>query len=275
MKGALNNFIVETYSRLASEYDDDSNRYSCWGRVTQKALTSISVNLKEHYKLVLDVGCGPGRDLEHLASQSGPDVQFIGLEPAANMRTIATARVQKYPNVRILDGSFEEMGLETDSVDYLYSVLAFHWTTDLNQSVNEISRVLKPTGEMDLVFTGRYNGPEFIEKTTPIFRKYMGLASLIESTKMRKQLTKDAANQLFIKQFNQPGLTIEETYETYYDTLEGHWSWWVRAEGHFVKVPPHRREKCDQEVKQAIASLANDKGIPYTVNLLHVKLRCV
>src|SRR2546425_1830272 len=239
MRGVLMNSVVEAYSRLAGEYDDDRNLYSCWGRVTQKALTSISMNLKDIYELVVDVGCGPGRELLHLASKSKPEVQFVGLEPAANMRTIAIEKVQKLPNVRILDGSFEKMPLENESVDYLYSILAFHWATDLDQAVNEISRVLKTTGEMDLVFIGRYNGREFIEKTTPIFRKYMGLASLVESGKLRKQLRKDAAAQLFSKKFNEPRLTIEESYETYYDTLEGHWGWWVRIEGHFVNIPPH------------------------------------
>jgi len=191
------------------------------------------------------------------------------------MRAIASRRLQQYPNVCIVNGSFEKMGLESDSMDYLYSILAFHWTTDLDQSVSEISRVLKSTGEMDMVFIGRNNGREFIEKTTPIFRKYMSLSSLVESSMMRKQLTKDAAIQLFSKNFRQHELTIEETYETYYDTLEGHWSWWVRIEGHFVKVPPHMKEQCDQEVKKAMSNLGTEKGIPYTVHLLHVKRRCI
>jgi ubiquinone/menaquinone biosynthesis C-methylase UbiE len=272
MREVLMNSIVETYSRLANVYDDDRNLYSCWGRVTQKALAFISLDLKDIYELVVDVGCGPGRELLHLVSKSKSKVQFIGLEPAANMRTIAIAKAQKHPNVRILDGSFEKMPLESESVDYLYSILAFHWTTDLDQAVNEISRVLKPTGEMDLVFIGRYNGREFIEKTTPIFRKYMGLASLVESSQLRKQLTKNAAMQLFSRKFSEPRLTMEESYETYYDTLEGHWNWWVRIEGHFVNVPPHKKKQCDEEVKQAIASLTTEKGIPYTVHLLHVKL---
>ena len=35
-----------------------------------------------------------------------------------------------HPNVRIVDGCFESLPLEPHSLDYLYSVLAFHWTTD-------------------------------------------------------------------------------------------------------------------------------------------------
>lgn len=267
------NPIISTYSQLADEYDDDSNIHSCWGQITRKALASVTLNLKPGYKRVVDVGCGTGRELFHLASRSATDVQFIGIEPAENMREKAARRMKAYPNVQVLDGSFESMPIEARSVDYLYSILAFHWVSDLDRAVDEVARALKPTGEMDLVFIGRYNGQEFIKVTSPIFMKYMGLASLVESAKMRKQLRKDEAIQLFGKRFQAPELLVEESYETYYDTREGHWSWWVRIEGHFVNVPADKKKRCDQEVKQAISTLVTDKGIPYTVHLLHVSLR--
>jgi ubiquinone/menaquinone biosynthesis C-methylase UbiE len=271
------NPIVETYSELARKYDDVNNLSSCWGRVTEGALRDIA--LKEHYKRVVDVGCGTGRALGELASRAKPDVELIGLEPAANMRLRARELTQGYPNVRVVDGCFEKMPLDPGSVDYLYSILAFHWTTDLEQSVNELARVLKPTGECDLIFIGRNNGREFIKSTTPIFLKYMGTALLLESAKMRKQLSRDAALELFGERFAcngaHPSCVIEESQTTYYDTLEGHWSWWVRIEGHFVKIPPNRKEECDREVRKAISKLETDQGIPYTVHLLHVKIRPV
>jgi ubiquinone/menaquinone biosynthesis C-methylase UbiE len=269
----LSNPIVSAYSELADEYDGESNLYSCWGQITQQALASISLALKPHYRVVVEVGCGTGRDLLALASQSGPELQFIGLEPAANMRERARRRVSDYPNVRTLDGRFEQIPLESGSVDYLYSLLAFHWVTDLEQAVREIRRVLKPTGEMDLVFVGRHNGQEFIKATSPIFLRHMGLAALVKSAQMRKQLVRDAAAQLFSKEFGPAGLKVTESYETYYDTLEGHWSWWVRVQGHFASMPPDKKERCDQEVKQALAALATEQGIPYTAHLLHVSLR--
>jgi hypothetical protein len=35
------NPIVETYSRLAREYDEDANFLSCWGRASERALSMI------------------------------------------------------------------------------------------------------------------------------------------------------------------------------------------------------------------------------------------
>ena len=189
------------------------------------------------------------------------------------MRQIAIGRLQQHPNVDVLDGSFEQMPLTTASVDYLYSILAFHWTTDLERAVDEIGRVLKLTGEMDLVFIGRHNGQDFIKQTTPLFLKHLGLAGLVESARLRKQLSIAQAVDLFSKKFSGSGFTVEESYETYYDSLEGHWSWWVRIEGQLLNLPPDKKADCDREVRKSLSALTTDKGIPYTAHLLHVRLR--
>jgi ubiquinone/menaquinone biosynthesis C-methylase UbiE len=265
------NPIVETYSRLAQQYDDDANLRSCWGRATDSALSSLVI--KDDYRVVLDVGCGTGRGLLRLAPQSRPGVRFIGVDPAQNMRLLASERLRHRPDIEILDGGFECIPLAARSVDYLYSIFAFHWVTDLDAAVTEISRVLAPTGEMDLYFIGRHNGREFIRKTTPLFLKYMGPARLLDSARMRKQLTREDALRLFSPSFGPLELTVEESQRTYYDTLEGHWGWWVRIEGHFMQIPPDRREECNREVKDSLLSLLGEQGVPYTIHQLHVKLR--
>src|SRR5206468_7054177 len=178
---------------------------SCWGRVTQHSIGLVE--LRTTHEVVVDVGCGTGRELAQLASIHPPYIKFIGVEPAPNMREIAAARTARYPNACTIDGRFECLPLETHSVDYLYSILAFHWTTDLRKSVSELARVLRPTGEMDLTFIGRNNGREFIMKTTPVFFKYMTLATMVEAVSLRKQLRLEEATALFREAFDSPGLT--------------------------------------------------------------------
>jgi ubiquinone/menaquinone biosynthesis C-methylase UbiE len=265
------NPIVETYSRLAHEYDDDLNIKSCWGQASQKAIASIG--FRESDKLILDVGCGTGRAVASLAATARPDVTFIAVDPADTMCEIARERTHSDERIRVLHGAFENIPLESHSVDNLYSILAFHWVTDLQASIAEISRVLKPGGAMDLFFIGRNNGREFIQKTSPIFLKYMGPARFLDSARLRKQLTRESALQLFSQKCDPTRLRVEESYDTYFDTLEGHWAWWVRIEGHFVKIPADEKAECDLEVKHALESLHGPKGIPYTIHQLRVSLR--
>jgi len=265
------NPIVETYSRLAHEYDDEANFQSCWGRASERALSSIHV-LGDH-RLVVDMGCGSGRAIHALAAGAPPHTRFVGIDPAENMCRVAAQKTALQKAVQVRQGSFENIPLESASVDYLYSILAFHWVTDLAASVAELARVLKPNGEMDLFFIGRDNGREFIQKTSAIFLKYMGPALLLDSARLRKQLTRDAALQLFSGVFEPSCLSVEESFRTYFDTLEGHWSWWVRVEGHFVKIPPEKKTQCDREVRAALQTLSEPRGIPYTIHELHVRVR--
>jgi ubiquinone/menaquinone biosynthesis C-methylase UbiE len=266
------NSIVETYSQLAAQYDAAENLLSCWGVASDKAVASL--RLRDRHERVVDVGCGSGRALIALATRTMGSKEFIGIEPAQNMRHLASRLTKPYPSIRILDGAFETISCETGTVDYLFSILAFHWTTDLRQSVRELQRVLRPDGEMDLFFIGRQNGQEFIRATTPIFHRYMGPIELLRSASMRKQLSKAAAEELFGGCFGNR-ISVRESFDTYYDTLEGHWNWWVRIEGHFVQIPADKRSQCDGDVKNALASLQTAAGIPYTIHLLHVQVRGV
>ena len=265
------NKIVETYSRRAADYDDPRNLDSCWGRIARLSLDFVK--LGDRHRTVADVGCGSGRELANLARRSAPEISFFGVEPASGLRQIAAARAADLPNVQILDGRFEELPLATGSVDYLYSVLAFHWTTDLKTSVGELARVLSPRGEMDLTFIGKHNGREFIRKTSPVFFRYLKPARLIEAAALRKQLSLEEARTLFGETFDESGLEVAESYHTFYDTLDGHWAWWVRIEGQLVDVSEEQKAECDAAARAALASLETGQGIPYTVHLLHVRLR--
>jgi len=126
---------------------------------------------------------------------------------------------------------------------------------------------------MDLFFIGRNNGREFIQRTSPIFLKYVGPALFLDSTRMRKQLKKEEAFQLSAATLPQERLSTEESYETYYDSLEGHWGWWVRIEEQLVRIPGDKRETCNREVRDALLSMAGERGIRYTIHRLHVILR--
>lgn len=267
----MSDTVIATYSDLAARYDEQRNLTSCWGQAADEALGEIHVSPDD--RLVVDVGCGTGRALRALAAGAHEHTRFVGVEPAEGMRQLAASTTGPCRNVRIIDGRFEKLPFDRHSIDYLYSIFAFHWTTDLEASVGELSRVLKPDGAMDLFFIGRHNGREFIQATSRIFLRYLGAKGLLEASVMRKQLTLAEAEELFSARFDRSRLRIEEQRRTYFDTLDGHWGWWVRIEGQFVRIPPERRQACDAEVKAALSALNTDRAIPYTLHRLHVSVR--
>jgi ubiquinone/menaquinone biosynthesis C-methylase UbiE len=265
------NPVVSGYSDLAAAYDAPANQRSCWGTSTEEIVSGIE--LRPTYRAVADIGCGTGHELLAIASRASGDVQLFGVEPADQMRERAAARTSHLSNVHILDGTFENIPLDSGSIDYLYSIYAFHWATDPQRGAEEIARVLRHNGELDVFFVGPDNGHEFNRVTTPIVRKYMGRAYMVAAAKMQRQISREQAVELFAGTLGREGLTVDESRHTYYDTLDGHWGWRVRIEGHFSRIPADKRAAFDDEVRDALQELSTERGIPYTIHQLHVKLR--
>lgn len=260
--------VFSTYSKMADKYDDEGNVKSCWWEHTDKNVRSIV--LKERYRTVADIGCGTGAQLHQLAVKAPRSVRFFGVEPAENMRKRAVELNKPLPNVTVLAGAFENIPLESASIDYMYSINAFHWAADPAKGLAEVKRVMRSGGEMDHFFIGRDIGREFIKATTPIFMKYMGPKALLEAAKMRTQFTKDGAATFFGERFGAKHVQVDEVYDVYYDTVDGHLGWWVRIEPQLLAIPADRKAACDRDIRGALAALDRGKGVPYTMHQIHV-----
>ena len=83
---AIHDAVVETYSQLASVYDDPSNIASCWGRVTRHSLGllrlragSTGAPVREHRPGCDLRGYGrPGRDQLRRLADAGQQRHLIG-----------------------------------------------------------------------------------------------------------------------------------------------------------------------------------------------------
>jgi ubiquinone/menaquinone biosynthesis C-methylase UbiE len=265
------NVVFDTYSDQADTYDGTDNARSCWGLDTERIIRSLLLQPK--HRTVVDVGCGTGGALLHLASDAPPDVRFIGVEPAENMRRRAEALLAHLPNAALLAGSWESIPLPDASVDCMISINSFHWSSDPGRAIAEAQRVLAPDGDMDHFFIGRLIGREFVKVTSPIFLRYMGPKRLLEAASMRQHLTRQEAEAVFRDAFPSYDVQVTESFDTYYDSVEGHLGWWVRIEPQLLGIPPEKREACLAEVRHALGSLTTEQGVPYTKHTLHVAVR--
>lgn len=94
---------------------------------------------------VLEIGCGPGRLLEPLASRFKC---VVGVDFSPDMVRYARHRLQRYQNVRVLLNDGRTIPLPASSVDFVYSVITFqHMGLEAIQSYfQEVYRVLRPGG---------------------------------------------------------------------------------------------------------------------------------
>lgn len=132
--------IVKEYSRLAPEYD---TRWSFYIEATTSA-TIARLSLPPTGR-VLDVGCGTGALLQELARKF-PQVTLVGIDPVPKMLAVARGRVP--PSTELREGWVEELPFEDNDFDVVVSCNMFHYLWQPVSALMEMSRVLRPGGEL-------------------------------------------------------------------------------------------------------------------------------
>ena len=104
--------------------------------------------------VIADIGSGTGI-LTKIFLDHGN--QVYGVEPNKEMREATEKILQEYPNFSSLEGSAESTGLEENSIDLIIAGQAFHWF-DIEESKREFKRILKPSGNVVLIWNNRAKG---------------------------------------------------------------------------------------------------------------------
>jgi SAM-dependent methyltransferase len=108
-------------------------------------------------KLIADIGAGTGISTA-LFLDAGYKV--IAIEPNQEMRAKSFELLGNYPGFKAMNGTAENTGLETGSIDFMIAGQAFHWF-DREKSNTEFKRVLKPGGIVALIWNERKTSSDF------------------------------------------------------------------------------------------------------------------
>ncbi|HIA08188.1 MAG TPA: malonyl-ACP O-methyltransferase BioC [Chromatiaceae bacterium] len=99
-------------------------------------------------KVILDVGCGTGRATQAL-SERYRKAQLIALDLAEPMLNKVRQRQSIWPwqrRTRLLCGDAEQLPIADESVDLVFSSLTIQWCSDIEKTMQEFHRVLRPGG---------------------------------------------------------------------------------------------------------------------------------
>jgi len=99
-------------------------------------------------EIVLDIGCGSGASVRAIASNLKTG-NVTGIDPTPKMLEIATKLTVKDSNfqqVTFLLAGAERIPVESESCDLVLAVNTLHHWVNVNDGLNEVLRILKPSG---------------------------------------------------------------------------------------------------------------------------------
>ena len=131
----------QKWSRRAATYDDKWHDYF---RFMQKELISMAkINPPINF---LDLGCGTGWAVCHVAQMTNGQGNFVGIDIAKGMIEKSKENAKGLPNVRFYEASSDNLPLESDYFDTIICTNSFHHYSRPEAALSEANRVLKPDG---------------------------------------------------------------------------------------------------------------------------------
>jgi arsenite methyltransferase len=102
--------------------------------------------------VVVDLGCGAGTDLLIAAQMTGPAGRVVGIDMTSSMldRARASAVEMGLGNVELYEALVESLPVDDASVDVVISNGVIDLVPDKDAVLDEIDRVLRPGGRMQL-----------------------------------------------------------------------------------------------------------------------------
>ncbi len=135
--------IAASWSRLGQNYASSSPHKH--GLSLPKL---IALARPQATDICLDIGTGTG----HTAAALAEHAKYVyGLDPAEGMRQAAQEAYGHFKNIKFIDGTSEQTGFEDNSFDIITARHTLHHHPNIQKTILELHRVLKPTGRLVIV----------------------------------------------------------------------------------------------------------------------------
>ena len=138
--------LAKTFDEWASNGRDASMEQG-HGDVVSQVIAEMGISSGQQ---ILDLGCGNGWATRLLA-KSGSGVSSIGIDISPEMIARAEELHSFTIRARYEVGPFEKIDFGDAKFDRVFSMEALYYAVDLDASLSEILRVLKPGGAADII----------------------------------------------------------------------------------------------------------------------------
>jgi malonyl-CoA O-methyltransferase len=200
--------VGASFDRAAKDYDAAAFLQK---EVSDRLLERLELTTLEPLR-VLDVGCGTGRPTRQLLKQY-PKAEVIGVDLAPGMIAVAESHQPPFykwwgRKARYLRAEASDIPLPDASCDLVYASLLLQWCEDLDKTLLEWRRLLKPHGL--LLFSTL--GPDTLKELRAAWSAADGYVHVNRFLDMH-----DVGDALIRAGFVEPVMDVEHMVLTYGD----------------------------------------------------------
>jgi len=142
MKKTVNE-VAASWSKLGQNYAE--SRPHKHGLSLAKLITLARPQSQD---LCLDIGTGAGHTAAALAAHAK---HVYGLDPSEGMRQAAQDMYGHLSNIEFVDGTSEQTGFDDESFDIVTARHTLHHHPNIEKTMLELARILKPGGRLVIV----------------------------------------------------------------------------------------------------------------------------
>ncbi len=134
----VKNKIAQKFNKAAQTYD---NAAIIQQEVANRLFERLEF-IKLNPEIILDIGAATGY-CTGLLQKKYPKSRVIGIDIADELLKVATKKSSK---IEYQCADMDELPFENNSVDIIFSNMTIQWSLDLEHTLREFNRVLKPNG---------------------------------------------------------------------------------------------------------------------------------
>ncbi|MDN4067937.1 class I SAM-dependent methyltransferase [Paenibacillus vini] len=171
-------------------------------------------------KKILEVGCGSGQSLQYLGERQAGELWGIDISERQLEKTEQVLTSSGLSAKLICSPMEEECGIPEDYFDFVYSVYAIGWTTDLEGTFSRIASYLKKDGAFIFSWSHPIHKCVVAENDTLIFKKSYFDESWYSVSLGDSTLTlSDRKLSTYVNALSKAGFVIEQMVEQSDDEL--------------------------------------------------------
>jgi SAM-dependent methyltransferase len=158
--------------RRRESFDAVANDYNLYRSPYPQQVVDAVIALSDLHNAsrVLEIGCGTGQLSVPLAQHG---IELLAIELGPQLAALARRNLERFPNARVMAGSFEAWPLPSQKFDAVVSASAFHWL-DPDLRWSKSAEALHAGGFLTILHVHHVQGGTsgFFADTQPYYQKW-------------------------------------------------------------------------------------------------------